>query len=269
MMEYLQALVLGLLQGLTEFLPVSSSGHLILFKRLFGLDAEMFGLTFDIALHVATLVAVFILFRHDIWALLRKPFQKLTYLLILATIPAAVAGVLLDDWISSVLQTGALLGVAFLMTAAILLLSEKIGKRKKDMDAVTYGDAALIGLTQAVAIMPGLSRSGSTLSAGLLCGLKKETALRFSFLMSIPIVLGSAVLGVKDILEAPEAMNWGPLLVGMLAAGISGYLSIRFMLDFFKKRSLKGFAIYVALWGIFILVDQIFFQRFFSFSFGG
>ncbi len=269
MIKFLQALILGLIQGLTEFLPVSSSGHLILFKRLFGVDAERFGLTFDIALHVATLVAVFIVFRKDIGALLRKPFQKLTLLLILATVPAALAGILLDDWISSVLQTGALLGVAFLLTAIVLLASEYFGKRRKEMADVSYTDAVVIGVAQAVAIMPGLSRSGSTLSAGLFCGLKKEAALRFSFLMSIPIILGSAVLGVKDIVEAPEAVEWGPLLLGMLAAGISGYVAIRFMLDFFKKRNLKGFAIYVAIWGILILADQIFFQRFFTFSFAG
>lgn len=264
MMKFLQSIVLGLVQGLTEFLPVSSSGHLIVFKKLFGIDQEQFGLTFDIALHFATLIAVFVVFWPDILAILKKPVQKLTGLLIVATIPAVLVGLFLDDYIESISQSGGFLGIAFLVTAALLFFSQRAGKRVKSIEMMSYADAAVIGITQGVAVMPGISRSGSTTSAGLFMGLEKESSLRFAFLMSIPVILGSAVLGVKDILSEPAAIEWGPVIAGMVAAGVSGYFAIRFMLNFFKKRSLNVFAVYVAVLGIFILVDQLFFQKFFT-----
>ncbi len=263
-MKIIQAIMLGLLQGLTEFLPVSSSGHLILFKHLFKVDAEKFGLTFDIAVHVATLAAVFIVFRKDIFGLIKKPFQKLTFLLIVATIPAAVAGLLFEDKIEEICASGGLLGIAFLITALILFLSERISKSNKYTEDITYTDALSIGLMQAVAITPGISRSGSTLSMGLMRGLKKETALKFSFLMSIPVILGSAVIGAKNIIEQPESFDALVILAGMLSAGISGYIAIKFMLDFFKKRSLKVFAIYVGILGVLVIADQLFIKEFFK-----
>lgn len=264
MMKILQSIVLGLVQGLTEFLPVSSSGHLILFKKLFGIDQEQFGLTFDIALHFATLIAVFIVFWPDILAILKKPVQKLTGLLIIATIPAVLVGLFLDDYIEQISQSGGFLGIAFLVTAAALFFSQKAGKRIKTIETMSYGDAALIGVAQGIAVMPGISRSGSTTSAGLFSGLRKEDSLRFAFLMSIPVILGSAVMGVKDVISEPAEIQWVPVLVGMAAAGVSGYFSVRFMLNFFKKRSLNVFAVYVAVLGVLILADQLFFQKFFT-----
>ncbi len=263
-MRFLQAIVLGLVQGLTEFLPVSSSGHLILLKKLFHIEAETFGLTFDIALHVATLVAVVIVFRRDILHILKKPFQRLTLYLIIATIPAALVGFFFDDYIEEISASGGFLGIAFLITAAVLLLSEKVGKRYKETEQMSCVDAGLIGAAQAVAVIPGISRSGSTLSAGLFTGLKKEAALRFAFLMSIPVILGSAVLGIKDVIENPGSMEWGVVLCGMAAAGISGYAAVRFMLNFFRKRSLKVFALYVGIIGVFVLLDQLIFKQFFD-----
>lgn len=264
-MKYLYALILGLVQGLTEFLPVSSSGHLILFKHLFGMDAEMFGLTFDIALHFATLVAVCVVFRERIFALIKKPFQPYTYMLIIATVPAALVGVFFDDYIESVSQSGGFLGIAFLVTAAILLIAEKCGKRVKDSEDIKVIDSVAIGIAQGIAVMPGISRSGSTLAAGMFMGLKKEAALDFSFMMSIPIILGSAVMGVKDIIESPAGIDFGVTVVGVIAAGLSGYFAIRFMLDFFKKHSLVWFSAYVAVAGIFVLADQLFTNHFFEY----
>lgn len=262
-MKILQSIILGLVQGLTEFLPVSSSGHLIVFKKLFGIDQEQFGLTFDIALHFATLIAVFIVFWPDILAILKKPVQKLTGLLIVATIPAVLVGLFLDDSIERISQSGGFLGIAFLVTAALLYFSQKAKKRAKTIETMSYADAAVIGVTQGIAVMPGISRSGSTTSAGLFLGMEKEDSLRFAFLMSIPVILGSAVMGVKDIVSEPEVIAWGPIVAGMIAAGISGYFAVRFMLNFFKKRSLNVFAVYTAILGILILVDQLFFQKFF------
>lgn len=263
-MKILQGLILGLVQGLTEFLPVSSSGHLIVFKKLFGIDQEQFGLTFDIALHFATLIAVFIVFWPDILAILKKPVQKLTGLLIIATIPAVLVGLFLDDYIESISQSGGFLGIAFLITAAALYFSQKAGKRVKTIDSMGYGDAVVIGITQGIAVVPGISRSGSTTSAGLFMGMEKESSLRFAFLMSIPVILGSAVMGVKDIITEPASVEWGAVIAGMIAAGVSGYYAIRFMLNFFKKRSLNIFAVYVGILGILILIDQLFFQKFFD-----
>ncbi|MBE7057322.1 MAG: undecaprenyl-diphosphate phosphatase [Ruminococcaceae bacterium] len=263
-MDIIKAIVLGIVQGLTEFLPVSSSGHLIFFKKLFGLEAESFGLTFDIALHIATLVAVIVVLWGEIVPLLKKPFQKYVYLLVVATVPAGIVGILFDDVIEEISQSGGFLGIAFLITAVVLWLSEKIGKKVKDKENMTYKDALVIGGAQAIAVMPGISRSGSTLSAGLITGLKKEPAVNFAFLMSIPIIGASAVLGVKNILEAPAAFDWTIVVAGMIAAGISGYFAVKFMVDFFKKHSTKIFSIYVAVLGLFVLVDQLFFQMFFD-----
>lgn len=263
-MKIFQAILLGILQGLTEFLPVSSSGHLILFKHLFGLDAEVFGLTFDIAVHVATLTAVFIIFWKDIFALIKKPFQKLTLLLIIATIPAAVIGVLFDDKIEAISQSGGFLGISFLVTAIILTVSERLSSKKKDFDDITYLDAGTIGIVQGIAIMPGISRSGSTLSAGLAMGVKKEAAIRFAFLMSIPVILGSAVLGVKNIIEEPQSFDVAVIIAGMVSSGVSGYFAIKFMLDFFKRKKLTAFAVYVGILGIAIIFDQLFTKKFFD-----
>ena len=265
-MKIIQAIILGLIQGLTEFLPVSSSGHLILSRKVFGFDSESFGLTFDIALHLATLVAVFIVLRKDIGAILRKPFQKLTFFLIIATVPAAIVGLFFEDYIESLAASGGFLGVAFLFTAIILILAERRKKNgsKKNLDNMNVLDSFAIGTSQAVAIMPGISRSGSTFSMGTFMGLKKDAALRFSFLMSIPVILGSVVLGVKDIVETSQSVDWPCLLAGMLAAGISGYISVRFMLDFFRKRKLYVFAVYLIILGVFVILDQLVFHRFFD-----
>ncbi len=265
--EILQAIVLGLVQGLTEFLPVSSSGHLILFKKLFGLDVNTFGLNFDIAVHVATLLAVVVVFRKTIWNLVRHPFQKTVLWLILATIPAGLVGVFLDDQIEAVSQSGGFLGICFLVTAGILLLSEWIATRKQanlEMEDLTWWKAGAIGLAQGVAVMPGISRSGSTLSAGLLTGLSKSSAISFSFLMSIPVIGGSLLLGVKDTIENPESFNVWVILAGMVSAAVSGYIAVRFMLNFFRKKGMKVFAIYLVILGILVLADQLFFHQFFD-----
>lgn len=265
-MKIIQAIILGLVQGLTEFLPVSSSGHLILFKKIFGFDMETFGLTFDIALHLATLIAVFIVFRKDIASILKKPFQKLTLLLIIATVPAALIGLFFDDYVEALAAGGGFLGVAFIFTAVILILAEKRKKNgsKKNLDNMNVIGAFAIGAAQAVAVMPGISRSGSTFAMGTYTGLRKDAALRFSFLMSIPIILGSVVLGIKDVVEAPQTVNWGCLLAGMASAGISGYIAVKFMLDFFKKKKMYIFAIYLIILGVFVILDQLVFHKYFS-----
>lgn len=265
-MDLLQALILGLVQGLTEFLPVSSSGHLVILERLFGLKEGV--VTFTVAVHLATLISVCIVFWADILALLKKPFSKMTYLLLVGTIPAVVFGFLFKDLIEGLFQSGKSLAFEFILTALALLYAEKIKSRGKELDRTTYTDAAIIGTAQAIAILPAISRSGLTISGALMRGLDREFAAKFSFLLSIPAILGAAVLDIKDILELPAGSGIGvdilPLVAGMAAAAISGYIAVKFMLKLLTKGSLKGFAYYVLALAALILADQLFIGRFFE-----
>lgn len=253
-MDVLDAIILGIIQGLTEFLPVSSSGHLVLFQNI--LDTGEVNLFFDTMLHVGTLVSVVIVFRKDIIAILKKPIQKLTGLLIIATIPAVVITLIFSGFIESTFE-GQFLGYGFLWTAVLLTLSEKISKRGKKKKDISYSDSALIGCMQAIAILPGISRSGSTLSGGLLCGIDRNEAARFAFLMSIPVILGSIVFqGYKVIKAGTIGIDILPLAAGTIASIIAGFFAVKFMLNIVRKRKLYGFAIYVLILGIFVLLDQ-------------
>jgi len=267
-MSILKAVILGIIQGFTEFLPISSSGHLVLLQRVFGLEEQM--LSFDVILHLGSLVAVFAVFWKDIFDLVKKPFQNLTYMLIIATIPAVIAGFLLKNQIGSLFEGGIFLAFGFLFTGVLLIYSDKIPRGEKHEMDVKLSDALVIGCVQAIAITPGISRSGSTITAGLHQGLSRETAARFSFLLSIPTILGAAVMTVSDVLGSPEGANILlsagalPMVFGFFAALLSGYLSIRFMLDIIKKYKLRYFGYYVFVLAGFILAD-IFITKIFFF----
>ncbi|MBQ9941392.1 MAG: undecaprenyl-diphosphate phosphatase [Christensenellaceae bacterium] len=260
-MTILEAIVLGIVQGLTEFLPVSSSGHLVLFQRIFGIEGDM--LFFDTMLHVATLVAVVVVFWQDIVSILRRPIQKLTGLLVIATIPAVVATLLFGDFFDAAFG-GKYLGYGFILTGILLTVAEKVSARRrerKNKKDVSAGNAALMGCMQAVAILPGISRSGSTLVGGLFTGIDRNLAARFSFLMSIPVILGSLVLQSVDLLQNGVGhVEIAPTLVGMLFAAVAGFFAIRFMLELIRKKKLYGFAIYVAVLGILVVADQLVFH---------
>jgi len=266
-MNILEAVLLGIVQGFTEFLPISSSGHLVLFQRIFGISGPM--LSFDIILHLGSLTAVFIVFWGDITGILKKPFQNITYMLIAATIPAVIAGVLFNAQIEALFSGGAFLAIGFIITGILLIYSDKIAKTNKFDKDISYKDAVIIGCMQAVAIVPGISRSGSTITAGLYQKLSRETAARFSFLLSIPAILGAAVITAKNILDSPAGaagfLSAGalPLGFGFIAAMLSGYLSIRFMLDLIKKCKLSYFGYYVFALAGFILADIFITHRFF------
>ncbi len=266
-MTTFQALVLGLVQGLTEFLPISSSGHLVLFQRLFGLSEGV--LSFDIAVHLATLVAVFAIFRKDIWQMVRHPTSKLTLLVIVGTIPTVIIGFALKEAVESLFESGRTLGVEFIATGLILLAAEALAEKRakaKGLDETSYLNAALVGTAQGFAILPAVSRSGLTLAGALACGMEREFALKFSFLMSIPPILGAGLVDAKDLVESSSGFVLPvlPLVVGMAAAAVSGYFAIRFMLKVFAKASLKFFSFYVFVLGAAIMAEQLFSGRIFG-----
>ena len=255
-MNIFEAIFLGIVQGLTEFLPVSSSGHLVLFQQIFGVECDV--MMFDTLLHVGTLFAVVVVLWGEIVKILRKPFQKLTGMLIVATIPAVVVTLLFEDFITESFE-GALLGYGFLATSVVLVLSEILSKRKKATVPMTYPRALGAGCMQALAIMPGLSRSGSTIAGSLMTGVSREEAANFSFLMSIPIILGSVVFQgygmVKDHVAFDSSLLL-PSLVGMIFAAVSGFFAVKFMMNLIRKHRLFGFAVYTATLGIAVILDQ-------------
>ena len=261
-MDIFHSIVLGIIQGFTEFLPISSSGHLVLYQRIFGFNEE--AMAFIIMLHVATLVSVIAVFWKEIWHMIRYPFSKATIFVIVATIPVAVIGFIFRDFFEYIFSSGNYLGIAFILTGIILLIADRPRKQAhygKDLSSMSYIDAILMGLAQSVAIIPALSRSGFIISAGLLRGLKKEFVIKFAFLMSVPAIIGPAVFDAHNLtFQALQNIGVLPLLFGMIAAAITGYISIRFMLDFFSRASLKVFAYYVFVLGALILVDQLFFR---------
>lgn len=259
-MHILEAALLGLIQGLTEFLPVSSSGHLVLFQSIFGIEEAT--QTFDILLHMATLIAVFIFYWNDIWALMRKPFQRTTYLLIAGTIPTVILALLFNDTLNGIFGSGKFIGFNFIITGLVLLYADSQKGGRKKVKNMSYFDALVVGTMQGIAISPAISRSGMTISASLFRGMDRENAAKFSFLLSIPAILGAMVLALKDMVsgEAALAETVGiiPMMVGFAVAALSGYIAIRFMVDIIKKGKLKWFSVYVFLLGSILIIDQFF-----------
>ncbi len=261
-MNIFQAVFLGIVQGLTEFLPISSSGHLVLFQKILAINEPT--LVFDTFVHIGTLFAVLTVFWQDILTLLKKPFQRLTWLLIAGTIPTAIIGFTFEDFFTGLYKTGSTLGVEFIITGCILIFAEKLGRGRKGVRETSYLDAAFIGVMQGAAILPAISRSGLTISGALLRNLDREFAAKFSFLLSIPPILGGALFQFKDMMETGSAgFNILPLAAGTIAAAAAGYLSIRFMLGILKRGNLRGFAYYVFALGGLVLIDQLFTHIFF------
>ncbi len=241
------AIILGVVQGLTEFLPVSSSGHLILFERLFGLNGD--NLAFNIVVHLGTLFSVVIFYRKKLWGMVKKPLNKNNILLIVATIPTVVIFFLFRDFFEESFN-GAYLAVAFFVTAIMLTVAEIVSQKSlaKNMD---YKSALIMGAFQGLAILPGVSRSGSTLSSGLVCGVKKQEVADFSFLMSLPIILGSLVLEIVG--GGFEGVGVISLILGFITSFVCGYIAIKFMLGIIKDKKLYPFAIYLAVLGLVVM----------------
>jgi undecaprenyl-diphosphatase len=272
-MSVWEAIILGIVQGATEFLPVSSSGHLVLLQKIFGISEPV--LVFDTALHGGTLLAVIVVLWSDIYALLRRIFQPLTLYLISATIPAVAAALLFNSAIEKAFASGAYLGFAFLGTSLLLFLPEYYAKRAlkqksalKTMqgpDKMNSIDAFFIGLFQAAAIIPGLSRSGAAISGALFRGLNKDSAARFSFLLSIPVILGALVLQAKELFRGSEKITASPfpMAAGTISACLVAFFSVRLALKIVKERSLLGFSIYTGALGFLVLIDRYISHLFF------
>lgn len=266
-MSWFEALVLGLLQGLTEYLPVSSSGHLAIGSALFGIEGEE-NLTFTIVVHVATVLSTLVILWKEIDWIFRGLFKfqmneetKYVFSIIVSMIPVGIVGLFFKDYVEDIFGSGLLIvGIMLLVTAGLLVFSYYAKPRQKEK--ISLRDAFIIGLAQACAVMPGLSRSGSTIATGLLLGNKKETLAQFSFLMVIPPILGEALLDIiKAVRHGAEAaagdLPLMSLLVGVLAAFISGCLACKWMLNIVKKGKLVYFAIYCAIVGIILVATNL------------
>ena len=262
-MNALRAVVLGVLQGAGEFLPISSSGHLIVLPFLMGWPDS--GLAFDVALHLGTLAAVGFAFWRD-WLRLLKgglrglasrrpladPDARLLLYLALATLPGSLAGLLLDEWAETVFRSPALVAVMMALMGVVLWLADRRSGTGAEGEVVRLRDALLIGFAQALAIVPGTSRSGATISMALFLGHKREAAARFSFLLALPITAGAALVKVPDLVASGAELK--PVLLGMLAAAVSGFVAIRFLLRYVRTRSYAPFVWYRFGFALVVLV---------------
>lgn len=269
LMKLLIYILLGILQGLTEPLPISSSGHLFLFKNIFNTNAFN-DLNFEIVVNFGSFLAILLIFYKDVIKLFKGFFNylfnkdekdkkknyndfKYCMLILASTIPVGVAGIILKDFIEDTLSRTWILGICFIITAIALFLVRNI-KGKKDDNDITYKDALVIGLIQVIALTPGISRSGTVLVACLICNLKRDSALKYTFMLYFPVSVASMLLGVKDLLKMPNLNELIlPYTVGLIAASIVTYFSYKWLSEWVKKGKLWKFSIYCLLLGIFVL----------------
>jgi undecaprenyl-diphosphatase len=259
LLEFLVAVLLGVVQGLTEFLPVSSSGHLLLGQYFLGLSQDRFGLPFDVALHLGTLVAVIAFFWRDLLGMagafvrsllpgrrnLADPQQRLAYLILASTIPAALIGFFLESFFENTVRSPWVVAFNLVVVGVLFILAEGVGSKTRSADKLRFVEAVGIGLAQAAALVPGVSRSGATITLGLFLGLRREEAARFSFLMSVPIIAGAGFLQLTDAvsqgMSRSEALIFG---AGFVSSAVVWYLAIRFFLRYVIHHSLRAFAYY-------------------------
>ena len=262
MNESLSALVLGVVQGLTEFLPVSSSGHLVLFQHWLPVSGDP--VAFDLALHLGTLIPVLWVYRADLGTVLhdvtkgegaywQRPGVRLLLVLIAATIPTAAIGLGLEDVFEKLFHNARAVGVAFAVTGTVLWFTRAIPKGTMDAHELTWAKAITIGLAQGVAITPGISRSGSTIAAGLFLGMDREAAARFSFLLSIPAIGGAFILKMGGL--STETVALVPMLIGVFASAVSGYVALRILLRLVRGGDFSKFAFYLWPLAVFALAQ--------------
>ena len=265
-MDFLQIAILALVQGLTEFLPISSSGHLILAPHLFGFADQ--GLELDVAVHCGTLIAVVVYFRHDIirialgWlralppGAAANPDSRLGWAIIVGVLPVVVVGLMVKDFVETSLREPWIIGTTTILFGLLLGWADWRARRQRDITRLTITDAVYIGLAQVLALIPGTSRSGITMTAGLMLGLTREAAARFSFLLSIPTILGSSLLIGKDLVEAGPNVDWITIGTAVVLAAITAWACIHYFLAYIKRMGMQPFVIYRLLLGavIFYLI---------------
>jgi undecaprenyl-diphosphatase len=253
-MDFIQIAILALVQGLTEFLPISSSGHLILAPHLFGFADQ--GLELDVAVHFGTLIAVVAYFRHDIaqiaWGWMRalpsrapaSQESRLGWAIIIGVLPVVVVGLLVKDFVEHSLRQPWIIATTTILFGLLLGWADWRARRQRDISRLTLGDALYIGLAQILALVPGTSRSGITMTAGLMLGLTREAAARFSFLLSIPTILGSSILIGKDLVEAGAGVDWQAIGMAVLLSAITAWLCIRLFLTYIERMGMQPFVLY-------------------------
>jgi undecaprenyl-diphosphatase len=258
-MTLIQSIILGIIQGLTEFLPISSSGHLVIVPYLlkWSIPAQD-AFIFDVLVQLGTLLAVIVYFRKDLYQIILSviqglirhqlftdPSARLGWFLVLATIPAVIAGLLFKNLVEKAFSSPLAAGLFLLGTAALLVTAELVGKRTRQIESITWLDALLVGLFQVISLLPGVSRSGSTISGGMIRNLDRPTAARFSFLMSVPIMIGAGTIALVDLIKLPNFTGQIPTLIaGFVTAAVVGYFAIHWLLSYLSKRSLYVFAVY-------------------------
>jgi len=284
-MELVKAIILGLIQGIAEFLPISSSGHLAIFKHVLGFETDT-GLLFDVLLHLGTLAAVFVAFHKDILELIKEgvsiigqffksvylrlfkhetwqpvvttPYRRFVMMVIISTIPTGIMGILFSSWIDAASAMLIVPGILLLVNGVQLLISDRLPDGKLNEETASYGKAAIVGVAQGVATFPGISRSGTTITASVACGFSREFAVKYSFIMSIPAILGALVLELFDF--APEmlsASDWMNYLVGTVISGLVGYVCIKTMLVVVRGKKFKYFAYYCFAMGAFAVLFSL------------
>ena len=273
-MPLLEVIVLGIVQGLTEFLPISSTAHLAVIPWLFGWPDP--GLSYDIALHVGTLAAVLLYFFRDWVQIIRQAFgisvetdpvltrnRGLLWLLIAGTIPAALAGLIFQKQAETTLRTPYVIATMMIGIGLVLWFAERAGRRQKDLSHVSFADSLSVGVAQALAVVPGVSRSGITIAAGLFRNLDRASAARFSFLLSTPVIAGAAAKDLWDLMRhqggIPPEMR-SAFLIGIAVSAVVGGLTIKFFLDYLKRRGLTFFVLYRLVFGIMIIALAHFFR---------
>ncbi len=274
-MNIWEAIVLGAVQGVTEFLPVSSSGHLALFQALFGIEEQ--GLLFSVLLHLGTLISVFLCYWRDIAGMIREffalirdlihgrananktPMRRQMLMVLLATVPMVLA-VLVNDYVESIFTSTLVVGIMLILTAVLLVVADLHGFGRKDAATATWKDALIVGCMQLVAIIPGISRSGTVLTGGALRGFSRKFAVKFAFIMSIPVILGANIFSVADaVREGVDPSMVLPCIVGVLMAMLSGIAAIKFMNMLIRRRNFRPFVIYCTLAGLLTIVASLIF----------
>lgn len=260
-MDFIQILVLGLLQGFTEFLPISSSAHLILVPELLGWPDQ--GLGFDVAVHVGTLSAVVIYFRHELVSMIRDwfaslatrqltPDAKLAWGVIVGTIPVGIVGLLIKDYVETTLRSPLVIATTTIAFGLLLWWADAKGKRVRDEHTLTWKDIIFIGCAQAIALIPGTSRSGITMTAALMMGLNRAGAARFSFLLSIPAILLPGLLKTKDLWQSAVPVDWSALVMGIIISGVTALIVIHYFLKLLERLGMLPYVIYRLLLGAFL-----------------